>query len=211
MTAPEAVAARVAVLGYEGVDELDLVGVFAPLAKAAACADHRPGLEVLLAGPYPLITGSNGLRLGAARRLGEAERCGVVVVPGGRGVQAAAGDPRLLTVLRNAHARGAAIFAVCSGAYLVAASGIGLSRAAIHGGKHALLRSVTSAEIGRGLIRDGGVTTIGGGRSASLKGTDIAFEILRRFAPRCLECVSGRMELAWLPAPDDRPAGDAPR
>lgn len=44
---------RIGVLAYAGVDELDLVGVYSPLVKAAQCPRHRPELDVVLLGGTP--------------------------------------------------------------------------------------------------------------------------------------------------------------
>jgi transcriptional regulator GlxA family with amidase domain len=186
---------RICVLAYEGVEELDLVGVYAPVAKAAGCAVHQPNLEVRLVGPRPVVRGSGGMHLGGIRGLDGLDSCTAAVVPGGQGVRAAAEDPALLSSLRRAHQQGAEIFAVCTGAYLLAVSGVPANRMAIHASKHDLLRAATSAHISSGLVRDGRITTIGGRRGPSLKAVDIAFAVLQRFAPQCRSCVAERMEL----------------
>lgn len=96
----------VGVLAYEGVEELDLAGVVAPLTKAAQCTQHNSGLRVLTAGPAPEVTGSNGLVIGGLRTLAALSSCAAVVLPGGRGAEEAAASPLLRQTVAEAAARG---------------------------------------------------------------------------------------------------------
>ncbi|MFC9268296.1 DJ-1/PfpI family protein [Streptomyces zhihengii] len=192
---------RVGVLAYDGVEELDLAGVVAPLTKAARCAHHDSGLRVLTAGPAPEVRGSNGLVIGGLRDIGVLASCAVLVVPGGRGAERAAASPPLRRAIAEASARGAALFSVCTGALLVAAAGVPARRMAVHGGKRGLLAELTSARIGSGLIRDPAVTSVGGAPGPGVKAVDIAFEVIRRFAADCVPCVAGRLEVLAPPGP----------
>ncbi|MEU1470985.1 DJ-1/PfpI family protein [Streptomyces sp. NPDC005761] len=185
----------VGVVAYEGVEELDLAGVVAPLTKAAQCTQHNSGLRVLTAGPTPEVTGSNGLVIGGLRTLAALSSCAAVVLPGGRGAEEAAASPLLRQAVAEAAARGAALFSVCTGALLVAAAGVPARRMAVHGGKQDLLLKLTSAEIGRGLIRDPVLTSVGGLPGPGIKAVDIAFEVIRRFAAECVPCVAQRLEV----------------
>lgn len=192
---------QVGVLAYEGVEELDLAGVVAPLTKAAQCTRHNSGLRVLTVGPTPEVRGSNGLVLGGLRTIGYLASCDAVVLPGGRGAEQAAATPLLRQAVAEAAARGAALFSVCTGALLVAAAGVPARRMSVHGGKRDLLRKLTSAEIGRGMIRDLGVTSVGGLLGPGVKSVDIAFEVIRRFAAECVPCVAERLEVLVPPGP----------
>ncbi|MEU1904295.1 DJ-1/PfpI family protein [Streptomyces hygroscopicus] len=189
----------VRVLAYEGVDELDLFGALAPLDKGARCTQHDNGLEVALVAPGSDVTTSGGTRLTGIASLDALADCDVLVVPGGRGAEAAAASERLRTAVRDTAARGAELFAVCTGVLLVAAAGVRAGRLAVHADKHQLLRTVApgvrEADIGRGLVRDPALVSIGGLADRGLKGTDIAFEVLRRHAPGCVGCVARRMEV----------------
>ncbi|WP_217559037.1 DJ-1/PfpI family protein [Streptomyces sp. GbtcB6] len=191
---------RVAVLAYEGVDELDLAGVYGPLAKAARCVLHGGELEVLLAGPAADFRTSGGLRMTGAEPLAVLASCGALVVPGGRGAERAAAAPELTEAVRGAAGRGTALFSVCSGALVVAAAGVRVARCAIHRNKRDLLRPLTFAEISQGIVREPELVSAGGLSGRGVKAVDIAFEVLRRFTPWCVRCVSERMETVPPPA-----------
>lgn len=191
----------IGVLAYEGVEELDLVGVVAPLTKAAHCARHDTRLRVVTVGREPEVRGSNGLLIGGLEGLGSLASCDALVLPGGRGAAQAAASPALREAVREQAGRGTPLFSVCTGAFLVAAAGVPVRRLAVHGGKRDLLRTLTSARIGTGLVRDAGVTSIGGLPSARVKAVDIAFEVIRRFAPDCVPCVAERLEVVAPPTP----------
>lgn len=190
---------RVGILAYEGVDELDLVGVFGPLSKAAQCREHDARLEVILTGPRPAFLCSGGIRMEGAAPLEELMTCAALVVPGGRGAEHAAANTVVLNAVRRATERGTALFTVCTGALLVAAAGVRPGRIAVHSNKHHALRAFTSAEISHGLIRDPELVSIGGRPGPGVKSVDMAFEVLRQFAPECVPCVAGRMELISPP------------
>jgi putative intracellular protease/amidase len=180
-------ASVVAVLGYAGVDDLDLVGVHAVLAKG--------GLPVrIVAGP-PTFPTSGGLILAAGAGLDALATATAVVVPGGRGAATAATDPAIQTALAGALRSGARMYGVCTGSLILAAAGLAGHRLAVHGAKRDLLRGLGVAEIGVGLVRSGPVCTVGGDRRASVKSVDLGFEILADLAPHMVAEVQARMEL----------------
>lgn len=183
----------IVVLAYPGCDELDLFGAYSVLVKAAALGQ---GLRVRLAAREPRVTGSGGATVASAAPLGAVEAADAVVVPGGRGAEQACADEPLLAALRAAAARGAALYAVCSGALLVAAAGLADGRrVAVHHGKRALLRRHPVGEVVAGLTRDGRLCTVGGDRRESVKSVDLAFALLADLAPDAVEAVGARMEL----------------
>jgi AraC family transcriptional regulator, transcriptional activator FtrA len=78
---------------------------------------------VLCAGQNEPVRTAEGLRLDAGRGLAEVARADTVIVPACADLQ---GDPptQLLDALRAAHARGARIASICTGAFTLAAAGL---------------------------------------------------------------------------------------
>jgi putative intracellular protease/amidase len=186
-------ALRVAVVAYPLVDELDLFGSHAVLAKAAAA---HPGLSVEMAAREPWITGSAGVSIAVPRSLETVAAADAVVVPGGRGARQAADDADLLDALRAAAAHGATLYGVCTGSLVIAATGLAAGkRLAVHGDKHRLLTPYAVGEVSAGLVRDGAIVTVGGDMSASVKAVDLAFQLLYDLAPQLVGAVRARMEL----------------
>ena len=141
-TSPRAASHLVVVLGYEGMSPFEL-GV-----ATEVFALPRPELEVdwwyafALCAERPGPLGAvGGLRIEVPHGLEALARADTIIVPGSADVHA---DPPLavLDALRAAHARGARLVSICSGAFVLAATGLldGLT-AATHWRYAALLRS----------------------------------------------------------------------
>ncbi|GGM53947.1 hypothetical protein GCM10012275_26380 [Longimycelium tulufanense] len=191
--------ARVVVLAYPGVDELDLFGAFAVLAKAATvgaagAGDDGPALAVRLAAATSPVTASAGTTFDVGMGLDALAGAAAVVVPGGRGASDASADSRLLAALRMAAAGGTHVYSVCSGAFVVAAAGLAEGRhIAVHHAKRAQLTGV--GEVVAGLVRDGDLCSVGGDPAPSVKSVDLAFQVLADLAPDLVEPVSARTEI----------------
>jgi AraC family transcriptional regulator, transcriptional activator FtrA len=70
-----------------------------------------------------LLTAIGGVRVAAARGLGALRRADTILLPGWRDVDETPPEA-ILRELRHAHARGARLVALCSGAFLLAAAGL---------------------------------------------------------------------------------------
>ena len=119
---------RVGIIGFEGVNAIDLAG---PLeAFAAATALHRePGQPpryetvVLGLGPHPFVADC-GLTCKAQKRLAAAPPLDTLIIPGGTGLRQPEAQAKVAAWLR-AHGRGIRrICSVCTGIYALAASGL---------------------------------------------------------------------------------------
>lgn len=187
------VPARVAVVVYPDVDELDAVGVLAPLLKAA---ELGAPVEPVLVAAAPAPTGAAGLTFPAARDLAGLASAAAVVVPGGRGAGRAALDVRLCAALASAGERGVRLYGVCTGVVVLAAAGLVRGRrVAVHARKHDLLRGSGAREVGAGLVRDGDLTTVGGAPADRLKGLDIALAVLEDLCPDVVGPLTQRLEV----------------
>jgi len=115
---------RVTVVGYEGLAPFEL-GV-----AAEVFALPRPELEVhwwyefsLCAERPGVLPALGGFGMAIENGLDELERSDTIILPGSPDVH---GNPsaELLDALRAAHARGARLVSICSGAFVLAATGL---------------------------------------------------------------------------------------
>jgi putative intracellular protease/amidase len=109
----------IAIVLFEGVTALDAVGPYEVLARL-------PGADVRFAGRRPgevrTDTGALGLTIDAT--LDEVPAPDIVVVPGGAGTRAAAGDDDLLAWIRAVHPGARWTASVCTGSIVLAAAGV---------------------------------------------------------------------------------------
>lgn len=115
-------APLVAVLAYDGVNAFELgmaVEVFGRFG-----ARHRVYKAVVCAvQPRRRLVADGGVLLAAEAGLEVLKRAHTVVVPGWERIDVAPPEA-LLAALRKAHARGARIASICSGAFVLAAAGL---------------------------------------------------------------------------------------
>ncbi|WP_353940795.1 helix-turn-helix domain-containing protein [Streptomyces sp. HUAS MG91] len=111
---------RVAVLVLEGAKPLD-VGIPAQVFTTRASMPY----EVRVCGPAPgLVTGGDGLSYAVAHGLGALEWADIVFVPGYRFPDREAPPAAVVDALLAAHARGARLAAISTGAFALAATGL---------------------------------------------------------------------------------------
>ncbi len=190
---------RVVLLAYDGVDELDLFGAYVPLAKAR---DQCRFLEVLIIGGRPDVRGSSGVRFDVHADLRAIADAAILIIPGGRGVRAATGEPEYIHAIASAAAAGVALYTVCSGVFLLAAAGITQGRTlAVHAAKRAELVDAGGCQVADRLVRDGMICSIGGSPTRGVKGVDIGFQVLRDWIPDVLTAVTARLETVPPPHP----------
>jgi transcriptional regulator GlxA family with amidase domain len=185
---------HVQILIYDGFDELDAVGPYEIL--------HGAGFQTELATlePVETITASHGTKLVPHATL--AERPDLLLVPGGGWVH---GEPTLGTrfeydrgvipaAIAERHRAGSTVASVCTGAMLLAKSGILDGRpATTHWGAMDDLRAYEGIDVHpeARVVDDGDVLTCGGVTS----GLDLALHLVERvhgpeaatFAARLLE------------------------
>jgi transcriptional regulator GlxA family with amidase domain len=168
---------RVEILVFDGVDELDAVAPFEILVSAG----FDVGLVTLQR--CPRITGAHGMTVTPQATLGE--RPDLLVVPGGgwasKTPDGAWGEVRrgvIPTAIAERHARGAIVAGVCTGAMLLAASGILRGRRAVtHRSALDDLRAYgVEVHPEARVVDDGDVLTAGGVTS----GIDLALHLIER-------------------------------
>ena len=115
---------RIAVVLFEGAEELDWAG---PWEVLAAWARQYPddGVEIYtVADTLEPITCAKGLRVLADHTWETAPAPDVVVYPGGQGVQAELEREEVLERLRALHESGALMTSVCTGSLVYATAGL---------------------------------------------------------------------------------------
>ncbi|MEK6230089.1 MAG: GlxA family transcriptional regulator [Actinomycetota bacterium] len=115
---------RVVLLGFEGVQSLDLVGPLEVFATATRLGVGAYETEVVAPGAEGFAT-TSGLRIAPDRSPAACRGpIDTLLVAGGQGVRAAAGDERLVRWLRGAAGRSRRVASVCTGAFLLAHAGL---------------------------------------------------------------------------------------
>jgi transcriptional regulator GlxA family with amidase domain len=118
---------KVLVVGFPGVQALDLVGPFevftgASLAVAARGKEAYQPVVVSLGGQT--VDTETGLTFGAVGLPDPNEAFDTLVLPGGRGTRAGRRDPRLIDWIVAAAPQASRVVTVCTGAFLAAQAGL---------------------------------------------------------------------------------------
>jgi transcriptional regulator GlxA family with amidase domain len=166
---------------FDGFDELDAI---APYEVFRTAAGHGAPIQAELVGARGAgtVTASHGTRVLVDRA--PSATADVLLVPGGgwfhgAGVRDEIERGNLPRLLADAHARGAIVGSVCTGAMLLTAAGLTAGRrATTHRSAIEDLRG-SGAEIVEGrFVDDGDIVTAGGVTS----GLDLALHLVERFA-----------------------------
>lgn len=163
---------------FEGFDELDAVGpyeVFDYGRQAGAPLETR----FVTLEPTDMIRASHGMRIEPDGVLGEPD---LLVVPGGGwasedgGVRRVIAETRLPAAVADAHADGATVASVCTGAMILADAGILEDRPATT--HHTALEDLAEYTdiVDQRVVDDGDILTAGGVTS----GVDLALWLLER-------------------------------
>jgi transcriptional regulator GlxA family with amidase domain len=187
----------VAILLFDGFDELDAIGPFETFENAAnAGAD----LDVTLCAidDADEVTASHGLRVGVDATL-DALAPDLLLVPGGGwtdpdspGVRHEYDRGAIPDAVASAHAGGATVASVCTGAMLLSKAGVLDGRpAATHPTAEADLRDTDADVRDARVVDDGDVLTCGGVTS----GLDLAVHLVdREFDSDIAEQITTEME-----------------
>ncbi len=166
---PRSAAARIGVLIYDGVEPIDLGGTVGVVSMARRVL---PNIEALLIARHPgPVRLAGGVTVLAEHGLDAPPPCDVVIVCGGPGWPAAAADAAVLGYLRGLRPDGVA--SVCTGALILAASGVLDGRSATTRrqavgtetvapldllGQGGLIRPMVAQVVDAGVVTGGGVS-----------------------------------------------------
>jgi transcriptional regulator GlxA family with amidase domain len=199
---------RVVLVSFEGNLLLDLAGPAEVLTVATWLLGGDGGyqLAVASAGASP-VRGASGLRLSADLPLGHVRAPGLdtLIVPGGIDVEAPLGDPHFVPEIRRLAARARRTCSVCTGAFLLAASGLlDGRRATTHwafSGELQRRYPTVRLEPNRIFVRDGNVMTSAGVTA----GIDLALALVEEdHGPKLARTVA-----RWIVVFLQRPGGQA--
>jgi len=112
----------IGVLVFPDFQLLDAAGPISVFEIAARLAGNPPSIRVLAETPGP-VRSSSGVEM-LARGLKAAGAITTLIVAGGEGVDAAAKSRKMLAFVRAMAKRGVRVASVCSGAYMLAESGL---------------------------------------------------------------------------------------
>lgn len=117
----------VVVLGYPGIQGLDVVGPFEVFTAASTClgADGRDGYQPVLASldGQPATT-ETGLTLTTTPLPDPHQPVDTVVLPGGRGVDTTRRNPEVIAWIQAVAKTARRVVSVCTGAFLAAEAGL---------------------------------------------------------------------------------------
>ena len=118
---------KVLLVGFPGVQPLDLVGPFEVFTAAslAARGNGKEGYQPIVASidGQPVATGT-GLAFAAAELPDPGEPIDTLLLPGGRGARSGRRDPRLIDWIVAAAPHARRVVSVCTGAFLAAEAGL---------------------------------------------------------------------------------------
>jgi transcriptional regulator GlxA family with amidase domain len=187
---------RVAIVLFEGFEELDAFGPYAVLAYArSAGADVE--LELVTREPAERVVAAHGLVVEPGEQLGEGFN--LVIVPGGGwnsrgevGAWAEAQRGELPAELARLHEAGAAMASVCTGAMLLSAAGITRGRPAVtHAAALEELAAAGAEVVHERVVDDGDLVTSGGVTA----GIDLALWLVEReFGGELADRIAAGME-----------------
>nr|HEX5570261.1 DJ-1/PfpI family protein [Ktedonobacterales bacterium] len=177
---------RAEIVLYDGFDDLDAFAPHEVLRRAAATRDDF-SVELVTVDGAQSVTSAYGVTLRTPTRLGQPE---LLLVPGGgwaaraaRGARAEAERGAIPAALIEAHARGAIIATVCTGAMLASAAGLTRGRhATTHHSATADLRAAGAEIVAARVVDDGDLISSGGVTS----GLDLALWLVERFCSAAL-------------------------
>jgi cyclohexyl-isocyanide hydratase len=189
----------IGILVFDEVDELDFIGVFEVLHKAAAVAGCD--LFPVLIGLKKKIRDANGLVFQSEIGIAGIKECRALVIPGGKGIHLLKDHGKLKSLIYQARERMVPIYTVCSGIFLLAYLGLIRHRTVcVHHAKRQDLLNLCDCFIEKGLVRDGTIVSAGGDEAGkTIKSIQIGYEILKDFFPQAIPHAIERLKIGRHP------------
>ncbi|OAI25210.1 thiamine biosynthesis protein ThiJ [Methylosinus sp. R-45379] len=176
---------------FPRLTQLDFTGPFEVLSRLT-------GAEVVVASREGGgVASDTGLEFGSTRMLAGVERCDLLCVPGGPGVEAASVDREFLEQIARLAEGARYVTSVCNGSLLLGAAGLLRGkRAACHWAWRDLLPLFGAVPDGARVVRDGRVVT-GGGVTAGIDfALTLAADIAGEQVARAIQ-----LSIEYAPAP----------
>jgi cyclohexyl-isocyanide hydratase len=188
---------HIGLLVFPDVQQLDLTGPYEVFASAPDTIVH------LLWKNLEPIRSATGLQLMPTATLDACPPLDVLIIPGGRGINALMRDEAIIQFLRNQASHIRYLTAVCTGALVLGAAGLLIGRkATTHWFSHDLLERLGARSVKQRVVRDGNLITAGGVTA----GIDFAISIVAElFGDTTAQEV--QLSLEYSPSPPFR-SGD---
>ncbi|HUC11403.1 MAG TPA: DJ-1/PfpI family protein [Stellaceae bacterium] len=184
-------ALRCGMVVFPNMTQLDLTGPYEVLAR-------MPGAETRLVWKtLDPVRSENGLTLLPDTTFAECPALGLILVPGGPGINPLLEDPEVLAFVRAAAARVRYVVGICTGSLVLGAAGLLRGkRAGTHWMSRDLLRAFGAEPVAARVVVDGNLFT-GGGVTA---GIDVALTVAAEIAGRAVaEAI--QLAIEYDPAP----------
>jgi transcriptional regulator GlxA family with amidase domain len=120
-------ARKVLIVGFPGIQALDLVGPFEVFTSASLLlsAKGKPGYQVALASiDGQSVATETGLTFGTIALPDPGEAIDTLILPGGHGTRGGRRDPQLIDWIAAAAPQARRVVSVCTGAFLAAQAGL---------------------------------------------------------------------------------------
>jgi transcriptional regulator GlxA family with amidase domain len=186
---------KVAVLLYEGVEEIDYAG---PIEVFGAS-----GFDVFtVAQTKSPITSVYGLQLLPDHDFSDAPSADVLLVPGG-GINLAWKNPILLTWIRQRSTDAKIVMSVCSGAFILGKAGLldGLPSTTTSSMRDQLAKNFPGTQVRAKRYVDAGKIITTAGISAGIDGA--LYLVARELGERAAQATARYMEYDWKPSPQN--------
>jgi cyclohexyl-isocyanide hydratase len=187
---------RIGIFVFDGVEELDAVGVYAVLASAKQL--HPPlDLTVRFRALKEQVTGDLGMKFLAHEVQRDLGGLDLIIIPGGSGRKEVVEDTEWLKSLLDFGTE-KPVASVCTGALILMAAGLLAGRkATTH--RSAMNELRAAAQVVEERIVEDGLVTTAGGITASI---DLGLHLLRKhFAPELATEVADHLEYRENPNP----------
>ena len=190
------------VLLYNGVNELDFCGPYEALASCRKVVggkwSDKPSFHVqTVSDKRSTITGAHGLCILPDKSLAQAHDADIIIVPGGPGARQGTLPLHIFEFLNNSGETAEIIASVCTGAFIIAKSGLADGhQMTTHAAQlENLAKTFPKLHVVKGarVISSGGKIMSSGGISA---GIDLALAIIARYEGKETACLAAR-RLEW--------------
>jgi transcriptional regulator GlxA family with amidase domain len=189
---------KVQLILFEGCDELDVIAPFEVLQAARGLGSNLQ-VDLITVDGAEEVTAAHGLRIQPTVSLDLKQPPDIIIVPGGgwidrtpQGARAEAEHGLIPGAIAQLHQAGTTLASVCTGALLLAVTGLLAGRpATTHHGAPADLQSMGAELVQARVVDDGEVLTAGGVTA----GLDLALWLLERsFGPEVSHQVEQLLE-----------------
>jgi len=187
----------IGIVVFDGVDDLDLVGVASVLGKAKVCNGTAGGLMLIPTTECDSVTTGAGLKIENLGCWKDAARCCALVFPSGAAAVEAEMAPAFASAARRAANSSTLLCSICSGAFLLSKLGLLAGHhVAVHAKHRSLIESLSACHAHNGFVKDGALWSIGGMQDSGYpKSIAMGIVLLEHFWPGLVEDVLARLEL----------------